>query len=92
MKNDTLIKFNEVTLVHYEKNKEKISKIKEEFEYTLQYCIPYRILIEDKINNFITKLDEIGNTIEGMETSVDYIDVVLKRIESKLEELEKIKP
>lgn len=49
-------------------------------------------MIEEKINNFITKLDEIGNTIEGMETSVDYIDVVLKRIESKLEELEKIKP
>jgi hypothetical protein len=39
----------------------------------------------------VHKLDEIGNTIEGMESSVEYIDVILKRVESKLDELEKIK-
>lgn len=31
LKNDTLKKFNDVTYVHYQKNKEKIVKIKEEF-------------------------------------------------------------
>ena len=44
------------------------------------------------MSNISTKLDEIGNTIEGMEISVDYIDVVLKRVEEKLEEIGKIKP
>jgi hypothetical protein len=39
----------------------------------------------------VSKLNEIGNTIEGMESSVDYIDIILKRIETKLDELEKIK-
>jgi len=46
--------------------------------------------VEEKLAGFVTKLDEIGNTIEGMESSVDYIDVIIKRVETKLEELERI--
>jgi hypothetical protein len=40
----------------------------------------------------MAKLNDIGNTVEGMESSVDYIDVILSRVESKLTELESLKP
>ncbi len=35
---------------------------------------------DDKLLNYFKKVDEIGTSIDGMESSVDYLDVVLSRI------------
>lgn len=46
LKHDTLKKLNDVTLAHYEKNSDKVDKIKEEFKKTLTYCNIYIIFIK----------------------------------------------
>jgi hypothetical protein len=35
---------------------------------------------DDKLLNYFKKVDDIGTSIDGMESSVDYLDVVLSRI------------
>jgi len=37
-------------------------------------------LSDDKMKSYFKKIDDIGRTIEGMESSVDYLDVIIKRI------------
>ncbi|CAK81286.1 unnamed protein product (macronuclear) [Paramecium tetraurelia] len=83
LKTSTIQKLNEVTIVHYQKNLDKINQIRSEFEETKS--------IQNKLDENIQKINQIQNSIEGMESSVDHLDSILKRIESKLTELEKLK-
>ncbi|KAM3131600.1 hypothetical protein pb186bvf_016264 [Paramecium bursaria] len=83
MKSDVIIKLNEVTQVHFLKNQEKAQRIKEEFEQTK--------LIQKKLDEYIERINSITNTIDGMESSVDHIEIILRRLEQKLSEVEKIK-
>lgn len=78
---ETLDEMNKVTLVHYQKNLDKIQKIQEE--------IQINHLLYDKIKMYFHKIDQIGDKIEGMESSVEYLSVILDRIENKLLDLEK---
>ena len=76
---------NEVSCAHYSKNKEKVEKIKEEVSETNSLCYNlFQILIYLKIDNklldYYKKIDDIDITIEGMESSVEYINTLLDRI------------
>ena len=84
---ETLDKMNKKTLDVYEKNIEKINKIKDEVKLTNDLCNIYKnkmifplIKLDDKLKIYFKKIDDIGRTIEGMESSVDYLDIIIDRI------------
>ncbi len=74
---------NLVSVAHYQKNLDKVAKIQEEIQNTN--------LLYDKIKVYFSKIDQIGDKIEGMESSVEYLWIILDRIETKLAELEQNK-
>lgn len=80
---ETLNEMNLVSLAHYQKNLEKVTKIQEEIQNNSN--------LYNKIKVYFSKIDQIGDKIEGMESSIEYLWVILDRIEAKLSELEKNK-
>lgn len=78
---ETLNEMNGITLVHYQKNLDKVQKIHEEVQSNNQ--------LYDKIKVYFKRIDQIGEKIEGMESSVEYLSVILDRIDNKLQDLEK---
>ncbi len=78
---ETLKEMNGITLVHYQKNLDKVQKIHEEIQNNNQ--------LYDKMKVYFKKIDQIGEKIEGMESSVEYLSVILDRIENKIQDLEK---
>ena len=77
---ETLNEMNLISLAHYQKNLDKVGKIQEEIQNTNS--------LYDKIRVYFSKIDQIGEKIEGMESSVEYLWIILDRIETKLAELE----
>ena len=74
---------NEISCAHYTKNKEKVEKIKEEVCETNTLCITQFNQFKKKDNkllDYYKKIDDIDITIEGMESSVEYISTLLDRI------------
>ncbi len=45
---------------------------------------------QQKLLEHFCQVDQLEMQIEGMESSVEYLDVVLERIENKLEDLQKM--
>ena len=80
---ETLNEMNSVSLAHYSKNLDKVAKIQEEIQNTNT--------LYEKIKVYFSKIDQIGEKIEGMESSVEYLWIILDRIEGKLAELEQKK-
>jgi len=80
---ETLNEMNLISLAHYQKNLDKVGKIQEEIQNTNT--------LYEKIKVYFSKIDQIGDKIEGMESSVDYLWIILDRIEGKLAELEQKK-
>lgn len=80
---ETLNEMNLVSVAHYQKNLDKVTKIQEEIQNTNT--------LYDKIKVYFSKIDQIGDKIEGMESSVEYLWIILDRIETKLAELEQNK-
>lgn len=77
---ETLNEMNLISLAHYQKNLDKVTKIQEE--------VQNNNLLYDKIKVYFSKIDQVGDKIEGMESSIEYLWVILDRIEGKLAELE----
>ena len=78
---------------------EKISLINQEILKTNEECTPYLIIYSDTaLENYFKKVDSIASTVEGMESSVEYLDIIMNRIgkflwkikDNKLNEMEKL--
>ena len=81
IKLDTMKNMNKMTINHYEKNLEKISLINQEILKTNEECTPYLIIYSDTaLENYFKKVDSIASTVEGMESSVEYLDIIMNRI------------
>lgn len=72
----TIKQMNDMSQVQYGKNLDKIKEIKEEQKETSQN--------QEKLLQHFGQVDKLEMQIEGMESSVEYLDVILQRIEDKL--------
>ncbi|KAL4464644.1 hypothetical protein ABPG74_011205 [Tetrahymena malaccensis] len=83
MKLYTLNKMNETAHAHFKKNQDKVDAIEQEVKAANQQY--------DILRQYFKQIDDVGQSIEGMESSVEYLDVILSRIESKINDLESMK-
>lgn len=46
----------------------------------LTFYIEFTSKLDDKMEDHFKKVDEVERSIEGMESSVDHLEIILKRI------------
>ena len=78
----TLKQMNQLAELHYTKNLQKTKKIKQEVSETKEQCEAHQSfhISDKKLLLYLTKIDQIGQYIEGMEQNVDYLEMIIDRI------------